>query len=66
MDRIALVALSIIVATLLLVGASLGAELVQPYLWQATQQSWFLPLIAGVVPGLYVIAQRLRRKRPQT
>ena len=65
MERIGLILLSITVATMLLVGASLGAEWVQPYLWQAAQQGWVLPLVAGAGPGLYLIAQRLRRRRVQ-
>ena len=66
MERIGLILLSITVATMLLVGASLGAEWAQPYLWQAAQQGWVLPLVAGLIPGLYLITQRLRRKRVQT
>ena len=66
MERIGLILLSIAVATLLLVGASLGAEWLQPYMWQAAQQGWILPLVIGLGPGLYLIAQRLRRKRVET
>ena len=66
MERIGLILLSITVATVLLVGASLGAEWLQPYMWQAAQQGWVLPVAVGLVPGLYLIAQRLRRRRVQT
>ena len=62
MERIALIVLSILVATLLLVGASLGAVWLQPYIWHAAQQNWFPPLIAAVVPVAYIVAQRFYRR----
>jgi hypothetical protein len=65
MERVGLIILSITAVTLLLVGASLGAEWLQPHLWQAADQGWLLLLVAGLAPGLYLIAQRLRRKRIQ-
>ena len=65
MDRVGLIILSITAATLLLVGASLSAEWLQPRLWQAAEQGWLWLLVAGLASGLYLIAQRLRRKRIQ-
>jgi predicted alpha/beta-fold hydrolase len=65
MERVGLIVLTTAMASMLLVGASLGAEWLQPYLWQAAQHGWVLALVAGVGPGIYLIAQRLRRKRVQ-
>jgi len=62
MERVGLIVISIVVASTLLVGASLGVEWLQPYVWHASQQRWFLPLVIGVGPGLYLIGQWLRRK----
>ena len=66
MERVGLILLSITFATLLLVGASLSAEWLQPQIWQIVQQTWFPPVMAGLVPGLYLIGQWLRRKRVRT
>ncbi|HWU54496.1 MAG TPA: hypothetical protein VN175_03280 [Rhizomicrobium sp.] len=66
MKQVGLIVLSITAVTMLLVGASLGAEWLQPYIGQATPHDWFLLLIAGIGPGLYLIAQRLRRKHVRT
>ena len=63
MERVGLILLSIAVATLLLVGASLGAEWLQPHIWQIAQQKWFPPVMVGLLPGLYLIGHWLRRKR---
>jgi hypothetical protein len=65
MERVGLIILSITAVTLLLVGASLGVEWLQPHLWQAAEQAWLLLLVAGLASGLYLVAQRLRRKRVQ-
>ena len=66
MERVGLILLSITFATLLLVGASLSAEWLQPQIWQVAQQTWFPPVMAGLVPGLYLIGHWLRRKRVRT
>ena len=65
MERVGLIVISIVVASTLLVGASLGVEWLQPYVWHVAQLNWFPLLIAAIVPGLYLIGQRLRRKLTQ-
>ena len=63
MERVGLVALSIAVATVVLVGASYGAELLQPYLeYMSERWSLIAPLIGffTLFPAAMLV---MRRKR---
>jgi hypothetical protein len=60
MERVGLIALSIAVATLLLVGASYGVQWLQPYIEAATNTPWPLIGFVTLFPAALVV---MRRKR---
>ena len=66
MERVGLVALSIITATLLLVAASYGAQWLQPYLDEMDSVSpWPLIGFATLFPAAIVLMRRRRAHHPK-
>ena len=63
MERVGLAALSIAVATILLVGASYGAQWIEPYLEDIGSPPWPLIGIVTVFPAVVVVL-RHRRAHP--
>jgi hypothetical protein len=63
MARVGLVALSIVTATLLLVGASYGAQWLQPYL-QNVALRWPLIGLATLCPAALLLLRRRRAHHP--
>lgn len=61
MERVGLVALSIALATLLLLGASYGAQWLGPHLQQFAAARWPLLGFLSLLPAVYLL---MRRKRP--
>ena len=59
MERVGLVALSIAVATCLLVGASYGAQWLQPYLEHVSAR-WSLIGFATLFPAAWVLVRHRR------